>query len=75
MTDRLITLLQQRAQQRWANPDRWRECLDAGSLPRGRPAKPEEIADVIAFLASERAAYISGTVVTVDGGSAHRSVV
>jgi len=33
----------------------------------GRPAKPEEIADVICFLGSARASYISGIVVTVDG--------
>ena len=33
----------------------------------GRSATPDEIADVIVFLASERAAYISGTTVFVDG--------
>ena len=33
----------------------------------GRPAKPEEVGDVVCFLASERASYISGVVLTIDG--------
>lgn len=33
----------------------------------GRPARPEEIGDVVCFLASERASFISGVVLTVDG--------
>ncbi|MDT8915290.1 SDR family oxidoreductase [Amycolatopsis sp. PS_44_ISF1] len=31
-------------------------------------AEPREVADLIAFLASDRAAYVNGTVVTIDGG-------
>ncbi len=38
------------------------------SIPVGRYGKPEEYGDVVAFLASERAAYITGTVIRVDGG-------
>jgi len=40
----------------------------ASQIPLGRMGKPEEIADVVAFLASERASYITGTVIPVDGG-------
>jgi 3-oxoacyl-[acyl-carrier protein] reductase len=39
-----------------------------GTIPLGRYGRPEEYADVVAFLASERAAYITGSVIRVDGG-------
>jgi len=40
----------------------------ASQIPLGRMGKPEEIANVVAFLASGRASYITGTVIPVDGG-------
>jgi 3-oxoacyl-[acyl-carrier protein] reductase len=40
----------------------------AGNIPAGRYGKPEEYGDVVAFLSSERAAYITGAVIRVDGG-------
>ncbi|MCY1666732.1 SDR family oxidoreductase [Rhizobium sp. SL86] len=47
-----------------------RMIMDAlGGIPLGRPAKPEEVANLIAFLASDRAASITGTEVTIDGGT------
>jgi 3-oxoacyl-[acyl-carrier protein] reductase len=42
------------------------------SLPFKRMAHPHEVGDVVAFLASDRASYVSGTVVTIDGGAANR---
>lgn len=38
------------------------------SIPQGRIGKPEEFADVIAFVASDRASYMTGEIVIVDGG-------
>lgn len=40
-----------------------------GGIPIGRAAQPFEVADVIAYLASDRAASIHGTEVVVDGGT------
>jgi 3-oxoacyl-[acyl-carrier protein] reductase len=37
-------------------------------IPLGRPATPEDVAQVVAFLASEKAAYITGQVIHVNGG-------
>jgi 3-oxoacyl-[acyl-carrier protein] reductase len=45
----------------------------AKSIPLGRIGKPEELAALVVFLASEQAAYISGTTIQVDGG-ANRSI-
>jgi len=41
-------------------------------FPLGRAAKPREIADLMAYLASDRSAYTSGVVFTVDGGMSAR---
>ncbi|MBU0668778.1 MAG: SDR family oxidoreductase [Alphaproteobacteria bacterium] len=40
-----------------------------GGIPIGRPSKPEEIASLIAFLASDRAGTITGTEYVIDGGT------
>lgn len=69
-TDRMRELLMRDAEVRWGDPQRWRELL--AQRPFGRAAEPSEVADVIAFLASERASYVSGTVVTIDGGATTR---
>jgi NAD(P)-dependent dehydrogenase (short-subunit alcohol dehydrogenase family) len=48
----------------------WGEGVkDLGStMPIGRTAKPEEIAEAILFLASPRASYVTGSTLAVDGG-------
>jgi 3-oxoacyl-[acyl-carrier protein] reductase len=37
-------------------------------VPMKRAGRPEEVADLVAFLASDRAAYISGQLVSINGG-------
>jgi len=48
-------------------PEKAKEAM-MGSIPAARAGKPEEIADAVAFLASDKAAYITGQVISVDGG-------
>ena len=48
-------------------PEDIRQSL-AGLIPLGRKGEPDELAKVVAFLASDDAAYITGHVLTVDGG-------
>ena len=43
--------------------DAWREAI-----PMGRLGEPEELGAMVAFLCSERAAYVTGTSIPVDGG-------
>jgi NAD(P)-dependent dehydrogenase (short-subunit alcohol dehydrogenase family) len=50
-----------------ADPQRRAKMME--KTPLGRPAPPEEIATVIAFLTSEASSYMTGAFVPVDGGS------
>ena len=55
------------------DPERFGEML--ARCPLGRPATVPEVADLLVYLASDRSAYTSGTIVTVDGGiTSKRSV-
>lgn len=65
-TERLVMLQKDRAAKTLGDPERWRELTK--NMPFGRPAKPEEIGYAVAFLASERSGYTSGTVLTINGG-------
>jgi 3-oxoacyl-[acyl-carrier protein] reductase len=69
-TERLVTLMKKRAQDRFGDPDRWEELMKP--LPFGRAGTPEEVGALVAFLASEKSAYTTGTVVTIDGGAVNR---
>jgi NAD(P)-dependent dehydrogenase (short-subunit alcohol dehydrogenase family) len=67
LTTRLEMLQRVRAERELGDADRWPEFLVG--MPFGRAATPEEIGAAVAFLASPRSAYTSGTIVTIDGGS------
>jgi NAD(P)-dependent dehydrogenase (short-subunit alcohol dehydrogenase family) len=70
-TDRIVTLMKRQAESRFGDAARYPELMSR--FPRGRAAKPREIADMMAFLASERSGYTSGVIVTIDGGISARS--
>jgi len=44
------------------------EAAARNEIPAGRLGRPEEYGDLVAFLCSERAAYVTGTVIPIDGG-------
>lgn len=69
-TDRLVGLMKTKAKLELGSEDRWREFL--AGLPHGRAASADEVADTVTFLVSNRASYISGIVVNVDGGHSSR---
>lgn len=50
-------------------PENVREAATA-QIPLGRFGKPEDIANMVAYLASEKASYITGQIISVDGGMA-----
>jgi len=70
LTERLEALMRHRAQTRFGDPEKWTEQLKPMAF--GRAAKPEEIAWMVAFLASNRSAYTTGSIVTIDGGGGSR---
>jgi hypothetical protein len=70
-TDRLRLRLERKAKEELGDPARWRELVV--NPPLGRMARTDEIADTVVYLASARASYVSGTIVTVDGGRAVRN--
>jgi 3-oxoacyl-[acyl-carrier protein] reductase len=47
------------------------EAAAQRDVPAGRLGQPEEYGDLVAFLCSDRAAYITGTVIPIDGGLLH----
>jgi NAD(P)-dependent dehydrogenase (short-subunit alcohol dehydrogenase family) len=72
-TDRIIKLLKTRARDWHGDESRYTELM--ARYPLGRPATVREVADLFLFLASSRASYISGTIITIDGGIVSRSSI
>jgi NAD(P)-dependent dehydrogenase (short-subunit alcohol dehydrogenase family) len=70
-TDGAVGLVNELAATRCTDHDGARKILmdSLGGIPIGRPAQPSEVADLVAFLASPRAASITGTEYVIDGGT------
>ena len=66
-TERMETMLRARAEEKFGDAARWQELI-----PKNPPVgTAEQCADLVAFLASDRASHITGTIITIDGGAAH----
>ena len=70
MTERLITLTKTRARDTLGDEGRWEELMKSHAF--GRAAKPEEIAWMVAFVASDKSGYTTGSIITIDGGGSSR---
>jgi NAD(P)-dependent dehydrogenase (short-subunit alcohol dehydrogenase family) len=70
-TDGAVGLVNELAAKQGTDYDGARATLmvSLGGIPIGRPAKPGEVADLVAFLASPRAGSITGTEYVIDGGT------
>ncbi|MFT3721710.1 SDR family oxidoreductase [Pseudorhodoferax sp.] len=72
-TERIAKVLKSHAERLLGSAERSSELL--ARYPLGRAATVQEVADLFVYLASDRSAYTSGTIITVDGGiSSKRSV-
>ena len=67
LTDRMIGLFETMANATGGSADALLQAR-ASTIPLGRFGKPEELADLVTFLASEKNSYITGTTILVDGG-------
>ncbi len=68
LTDRVRQLAERRAREEGISFEEALKKL-AARIPLGRPGDPRELASVVAFLASERASFITGALIPVDGGA------
>lgn len=74
-TERQIKHMKEAAEKKFGDPARWPEIVAQVSptLPFKRSGRPDEVADLVVYLASARASYISATVVTIDAGQSLRA--
>lgn len=70
-TEAAVALAQRLAKQAGTDYEGGKQIVmrSLGGIPLGRPAKPREVADLIAFLASRKAGAITGTEYVIDGGT------
>jgi NAD(P)-dependent dehydrogenase (short-subunit alcohol dehydrogenase family) len=66
MSDRHRRGAERVAERELGSKERWPELYKR--FPIGRPGRVEEVADVVAFLASDRASYVSGEIIRIDAG-------
>lgn len=67
LTDRIMHLAEERAKRGMVSTE---EIINSWEkdIPLGRIGRPKELADLVVFLSSERASYITGATIQVDGG-------
>jgi NAD(P)-dependent dehydrogenase (short-subunit alcohol dehydrogenase family) len=67
-TERWTRLVEQQARAQGRSPEEFQAEINR-QQPLGRIARPEDVADVVVFLASERAGFLTGIAITIDGGA------
>ena len=74
LTERQMDHMYVRAEKELGDRGRWKEILDkvCATLPFKRTGDPSEVSDLVCYLASARASYISGEVFMIDGGASTR---
>ena len=72
-TERMVKINKRRALDVYGDESKWDSLFE--HYPGRRPATAEEVADLMLFMASPRAGYVSGAIVTIDGGIAAKGSI
>jgi 3-oxoacyl-[acyl-carrier protein] reductase len=67
MTERIIQIIKERSKREGKSEEEILKVMTA-NIPLGRIGDPEELANVVIFLASNLATYVNGAIIPVDGG-------